>query len=786
MQGFELRAVGSYLRAVFYNMGHIAFTFLRSSASLLVAGLILLPVCAFAHSFQVSGTVSDPSDRPVSGASVELLDATGSVRSRSITDSTGSFQLSLGSEGEYQLIVKAAGFQNASKKLLISAAEGRQKIHFRLTITASDSVIVTSDVNQVDLFSPDPAEKVFVQQNLIDANPGRPGAPVSIPGYPIETASGGIKAPQYFAPGVAGDHGEPIAQYIAVGGYLLPNNLSANAHGNGYADPNILIPAVLADVRVDGGSFSILEGNHSLNVATTYGPRTRIDPFLTVTGDYRDLDLAAGLSPNNASWVAFEGSYGNGFLKRLEHRQQYKVNGERTFEAGHHQFTLFGIGYFGSSYIPGLVPIGAANAEDTDYTNVGDTVDPRQKDQTHTALLALNDAWTMSGKQQFQLSGFFRTYNLTLYSDFGQGLIRQSEFRTVAGSSANYANKIDDRLSMLAGLDFEREAPRRDDLDHYNFYSPGDMAYGPFTKVDGSNVTITPITPYIAAQGALGGHIRYYAGWRRDQIDFDNQDLVLPQNSFHEWIGVNSPKTTVSVVPGSARWAPLISASAGESFFTEDPRIGIGMARGTPVSRAHSYQLVASKTIAHRDLKLTLGHVSTAEQLAKIDPDTGLQEDQGPGRLRFLSAALRQNFNSGSLLATFSKADARDIDSGQPTAEAPRTIFDILGVSEKLPLHLQAKGEFEYVGAKPLGTGCNPDPSAQCVGVSVREFRANIARPFEEGRFNIGVNLLAAKGFTGQTLENFYPSVASEITGVRIPSYASVSFTYRFGGPTRH
>jgi hypothetical protein len=147
---------------------------------------------------------------------------------------------------------------------------------------------------------------------------------------------------------------------------------------------------------------------------------------------------------------------------------------------------------------------------------------------------------------------------------------------------------------------------------------------------------------------------------------------------------------------------------------------------------------------------------------------------------------LRQNFNSGSLLATFSKADARDIDSGQPTAEAPRTIFDILGVSEKLPLHLQAKGEFEYVGAKPLGTGCNPDPSAQCVGVSVREFRANIARPFEEGRFNIGVNLLAAKGFTGQTLENFYPSVASEITGVRIPSYASVSFTYRFGGPTRH
>jgi hypothetical protein len=306
------------------------------------------------------------------------------------------------------------------------------------------------------------------------------------------------------------------------------------------------------------------------------------------------------------------------------------------------------------------------------------------------------------------------------------------------------------------------------------------MSYGPFTKVGGSNVTITPIAPYIAAQGAFGSHVRYYAGWRRDEIDFDNQDLVQPQNSFHLWIGVNSPKTTVSVIPGPAKWAPLVSVSAGESFFTEDPRIGTGTVQGTPLSRAHSFQLVARKVISHTDLKLTLGHVTTAEQLAKIDPDTGLQEDQGPGRLRFLSAALRQNFDAGSILVTFSKADARDINTGQPTAEAPRTLLDVLGVSEKLPFHLQAKGEFEYVGGKPLGTGCNPGSDAQCVGVPVKEFRASVARPFQDGRFNVGVNLSVAKGFTGQTLESFYPSIASEVTGVRIPSFASVSFTYRF------
>jgi hypothetical protein len=292
---------------------------------------------------------------------------------------------------------------------------------------------VTADVNESDVLSPDPGQKVFVRQDLLDANPGRPGAPVSIPGYPIETASSGIKAPQYFAPGVAGDHGEPIAQYVAVGSYLLPNNLSSNAHGNGYADPNILIPEIVESVQVEGGAFNVREGNHSVNLAATYGLRSRLDPFITVTGDYRDIDIVAGLRPTPESWLALAASYGNGFLGRLEHRQQYKFNGERAFRVDQHRLTLFGIGYYGSSYVPGLVPLFPPGATNTAFPSVGDTIDPRQKDQTHTGLVALNDVSQISGGQQLQLSGFFRTYNLALFSDFGQGLIRQSEFRTVAG-----------------------------------------------------------------------------------------------------------------------------------------------------------------------------------------------------------------------------------------------------------------------------------------------------------------------------------------------------------------
>jgi hypothetical protein len=61
---------------------------------------------------------------------------------------------------------------------------------------------------------------------------------------------------------------------------------------------------------------------------------------------------------------------------------------------------------YGQSRIPGLVPLGVPNLHDT--------IDPRQRDQTHTGEIALNDVWNLTPSSELQLSGFFRTYNLSL------------------------------------------------------------------------------------------------------------------------------------------------------------------------------------------------------------------------------------------------------------------------------------------------------------------------------------------------------------------------------------
>ena len=369
----------------------------RISSAFLFWCWLVLPASA---SSRLSGNLTDPSGDAVPGATIRLLHLADSSSNQTHTDSQGQFSFANLNTGEYHLVAEFPGFATVTRTITLADTQIRtETIQFSTVASQTESVTVTADVNEISVSNPDPAERVFVREDLLDANPGRPGAPVSIPGYPIETASSGIKAPQYFAPGVAGDHGEPIAQFIAAGGYLIPNNLSANAHGNGYADPNIFVPQTLESVQIDGGAFNVREGNHSVNLAATYGLRSRLHPFLTITGDHRDADVAAGFSPGPESWLAFEASYGNGFLDRFEHRQQYKFNGERIFDLGSHRLALVGIGYYGHSYVPGLVPIFARNLNDVNVPNYGDTIDPRQKDQTHTALLALTDTWQLSSSQ---------------------------------------------------------------------------------------------------------------------------------------------------------------------------------------------------------------------------------------------------------------------------------------------------------------------------------------------------------------------------------------------------
>ena len=725
--------------------------------------VLLLSSAAHAIPGTIQGRILDPQGANVAGAKVKLLNAAGTEIAETLSDAIGNFQLAGINPGIYQINAESPAY--VSVIAVVSVASGQEQaitVQFQQIVSSEQQVTVVASAPSI--LTPDPAQSIFIHDQVLDANPGRPGAPISIPGLPIETASGGIKAPQYFAPGVAGDHGEPIAQYFQIGSFLFPNNLPANAHGNGYADPNFLIPPVIEQVTVDGGAFNVREGNNAVDLAADYVPRKRLISFVQLTGDYRDADLMAGwgsTKPHADEWIALEASFGNGFLERLEHRQQYKLNGLRRFDFGRHQLTLFATGYYGSSYVPGLIPINVPVP--------GNTIDNRQLDYTHNALVIASDNWKLDEQRHFSFSGFFRNYALTLRSNFGDGLIQQSETRNVVGGEATYTQSLRSWIALLVGIDLRRDAPRN--LDLYNINE-----HNEYQLTTSNNLTLSFVEPFLAIDGPLKRYFHYNLGFRQEEVWMNNVDFLHPQNSFDKLGTLTLPKGTFTLLPPDRWYLPIAAFSYGMGFHTEDPRIGNGTGTPTLLAPSRAYQLVLSKVLKQIQFYLTLRRTSNSQQLAKIDPDTGLQQIVGPSVNKVISISAQRNFSFGAIYLSYAQADARDTQTGEPIPEAPRFIWDTVGSLTKLPLRLQVRGEYEYVRAKPLGDGF--------VGVPVNEFRGAVLRPFLENRMSIAANFLIANGYTGQTTEVIsFPSDAlpiERVVGVPLKSYVSASWTYYF------
>jgi len=170
-----------------------------------------------------------------------------------------------------------------------------------------------------------------------------------------------------------------------------------------------------------------------------------------------------------------------------------------------------------------------------------------------------------------------------------------------------------------------------------------------------------------------------------------------------------------------------------------------------------------------------LSHASNSQELAKIDPDTGLQENVGPSLVRSVTASVRRDFTFASLQATFARATATSTVTGEDVPEAPRLIWGVSATRVKLPGRLRASVGFEYVGHKPLGDGFTALP--------VREIRGSISRRFRNDLLDASANFSFAKGFSGQTLETLQLQNELEpserIVGVRKTSYAGITLTYR-------
>ena len=164
----------------------------------IVSLLCLVWTVAWAETFPLGGHVLDPQGAPVSGAKVAILNAGGSMIGDATSDAQGAFVFSSVAPGQYQLIAEAPSFLTVISSVSVGAGQPTNTdVQFQQIASSIQSVTVVA--SEPSSLTPDPAQSIIIHDQVLDANPGRPGAPAFRARRNI-LATSGIRPPRSSLP----------------------------------------------------------------------------------------------------------------------------------------------------------------------------------------------------------------------------------------------------------------------------------------------------------------------------------------------------------------------------------------------------------------------------------------------------------------------------------------------------------------------------------------------------------------------------------------------------------
>jgi hypothetical protein len=212
---------------------------------------------------------------------------------------------------------------------------------------------------------PSAASQLTVSGAQVNAVPfSRPGEALEVvPGLIITQHSGEGKANQYFLRGYNLDHGTDLA--ITYDG--MPMNMVTHAHGQGYADLNILIPEVISSINVRKGPYYADVGDFGSVGAVAINLRDttpyNVAQFTTGSFSYERF-LGYGsttLSTGNLLYAAEVATYNGPWTNPDDMR---KLNSILRYSQGTNLngFTLTGMAYSNKWNSTDQVPLRAINS----------------------------------------------------------------------------------------------------------------------------------------------------------------------------------------------------------------------------------------------------------------------------------------------------------------------------------------------------------------------------------------------------------------------------------------
>jgi len=420
---------------------------LHTCMALIILSCSITSVCAAANAqgiAQLSGTVVDNSGAVIAGASVQVRRTNGTVRMTTQTDANGAFIISGLSAGAYRLVVSNPGLETKEIPVTIETAEALAPLRISLAMSSVSTTINVQGREDSLIGIADSATQGTVGAAEIQDRPILRSGEIleTIPGLIITQHAGGGKANQYFLRGFNLDHGTDFAIFIDD----MPLNLPSHAHGEGYADMNIVIPEFVEQVNFEKGPYYADVGNYgSAGSAHVEYFKTLPQNFIQVEGGmYGYGRLVFGVSRklfkgnllyggeayhDNGPWTTHEDNF-------------YKYNGLVSYSqgGGDNGFSVTARAYRGTWHSSDQIPVNAIPL-------VGFFGALNPTDGGESQRYSLQAEWHHSNaNSETKITAYGFYYDLNLFSDFTYFLddpikgdqFEQQDRRWVAGLDAQH------------------------------------------------------------------------------------------------------------------------------------------------------------------------------------------------------------------------------------------------------------------------------------------------------------------------------------------------------------
>lgn len=239
----------------------------------------------------------------------------------------------------------------------------------------------------------------------------------NVPGLLVVQHQGGGKAFQYFMRGFDNDHGTDFL--LVTDG--MPVNLVSQAHGQGWADSNYLIPETIEGIRLFKGPYFAEFGDFAVSGALAFKTKEEFEEnFVLAQGGSFDTARAVFGASSDLGWgtllVAGEGYYTNAWFEQPQNF--WRANGlvKLTMEPGtNHKLTVSGQVYAADWDATGQIPERAV--EDGDVSRFG-SLDPTEGGRTNREIVNLQYTYEPSADDRVYAQVWGQHYAMELWSNF--------------------------------------------------------------------------------------------------------------------------------------------------------------------------------------------------------------------------------------------------------------------------------------------------------------------------------------------------------------------------------